>query len=86
MSAGWAARVEQLRRQLTRPRVLGLLALNHTGEARVSNATSTLPPAVYWQTARWLIFQGLARPYTVDGAEGLAITATGRRLAEAITR
>lgn len=80
--------------KLTAPRRLGLLVAaegdRHGREVRISNRTTTPTdprPAIYWQTARWLIAEGLAvdelghdngspRP----GRDGIRLTPAGRVL------
>lgn len=45
---------------LTPPRRRALVVLAKVGRARISNATSAARRTVYWQTAQWLVRNGLA--------------------------
>jgi hypothetical protein len=59
-----------------RRRALEVLAATHPRPARVSNATTKAAGAalVYWQSADWLVEQGLA---SATDAGGLVLTAAG---------
>lgn len=53
-------------------------------EVRVSNHTTPADdprPAVYWQTARWLVDEGLALEELGPARDGLRLTPAGRVLA-----
>jgi hypothetical protein len=57
-------------------------------EVRVSNRTTSPDdprPAVYWQTARWLVDEGLAVDGLGDDRDGLRLTPAGRDLAAKLT-
>lgn len=64
-----------VRPKLTPARRRGLQVLAHSGNARISNATSH--QTVYWQTARWLLHEGLAVERYGPGTEWLVITGRG---------
>lgn len=58
----------------------------HGREVRVSNWTTdpdNVRPTVYWQSARWLVDEGLAVDglALVDGRDGIRLTPAGRVLA-----
>jgi hypothetical protein len=69
--------------RLSEPRRRALAALRawdgEHGACRVSNVTDVDAGYVYWQTARWLVDHGLARP---SGPDHIALTAAGRDLAD----
>jgi hypothetical protein len=69
------------RLRLTPARREGLAVLYLQGHARISNVTSRDRRVVYWQTAGWLVDEGLAE---LQGADELVITPYGSRIAGGI--
>ena len=74
------------RKTAARRRALLVVAAGdrHDREVRVSNWTTDPDaprPAVYWQTARWLVDEGLALDGLDGGRDGLRLTPAGRVLA-----
>lgn len=59
-----------------RRRALEVMAATHPRPARVSNTTTKTAgvPLVYWQTADWLVAEGLAR---ATDSGGLVLDAVG---------
>ncbi len=60
----------------------------HDREVRASNRTTSPEdprPAVYWQTARWLVDEGLAVDGLGDRRDGLHLTIAGQTLVGRIT-
>jgi hypothetical protein len=64
--------------RLTPARREGLAVLYLQGHARISNVTSRDHRLVYWQTAAWLVDEGLAEHADPDE---LLITPYGSRIA-----
>lgn len=62
-----------------RRRGLAVLAAAHPGCTRESNVTSMAAHYVYWQTAKWLVDEGLV--YYPSGSHTLMLTAAGVELA-----